>query len=62
MESEMHRYSWLVDRPVLLALVAAAILVVAWPMESVPAIGVAAVMLVAAAGITIRARFLARPA
>jgi hypothetical protein len=62
MESEMHRYFWLVDHPIALAVVAGAILVVAWPMENVPAIGVAAVMLVAAAGITIRARYLARPA
>jgi len=58
MESKMHRYFWPADHPAaLLALVAAAILVFAWPSESVPACVLAAVMMVVAAGIAIRAHF-----
>jgi hypothetical protein len=58
MESKMQRYFWPADHPAaLLALVALAILVVAWPLQNVPACVLAAVMLVIAAGITIRAHF-----
>jgi MFS superfamily sulfate permease-like transporter len=58
MESKMQRYFWPADHPAaLLALVAFAILVVAWPLENVPACVLAAVMVVVAAGITIRAHF-----
>jgi hypothetical protein len=55
MEGKMNRYFWLLDHPaVLLALVAGAILAFAWPMRDVPACVVAALMMVVAAGITIR--------
>ena len=58
MESKMERYFWPTDHPgALLALVATAILAVAWPLENVPACVLAAVMMVIAAGITIRAHF-----
>jgi MFS superfamily sulfate permease-like transporter len=58
MESKMHRYFWPADHPAaLLALVATAILVFAWPSENVPACVLAAVMMVVAAGIAIRAHF-----
>jgi hypothetical protein len=58
MEGKMQRYYWLAVHPAApLALVAGTILVVAWPMENVPALVVAAVMIVVAAGITIRAHF-----
>lgn len=58
LERKMHRYSWLVDHSsALLALVSGTILLFAWPMENVPACVVAAVMLVVAAVITIRAHF-----
>jgi hypothetical protein len=58
MEGKMYGYFWPADHPAaLLALVATAILVFAWPMENVPACVSAAVMIVVAAGITIRAHF-----
>ena len=58
MESKMYRYFWPADHPAAtLALVATAILVFAWPLQNVPACVVAAVMMVVAAGITIRAHF-----
>ena len=58
MESKMDHYFWPARHPAaLLALVATAILVFAWPMENVPACVLAAVMIVVAAGITIRAHF-----
>jgi hypothetical protein len=54
----MHRYSWPAEHPAaLLALLAIAILVFAWPLENVSACVLAAVMMVGAAGITIRAHF-----
>jgi hypothetical protein len=63
-ESMKFRYSgrkWdqgAADHPAaLLALVAFAILAFAWPLENVPACVLAAVMVVVAAGITIRAHF-----
>jgi MFS superfamily sulfate permease-like transporter len=59
MESKMHRYFWVADHPAAtLALVAMAILAFAWPLENVPACVLAAVMMVVAAGITIRAHFI----
>jgi hypothetical protein len=58
MESKMHHYFWPADHPAaLLALVAMAILAFAWPSENVPACVVAGLMIVAAAGITLRAHF-----
>ena len=58
MEGKMNRYFWLLDHPaVLLALVAGTILAFAGPLRDVPACVVAALMLVVAAGITIRAHF-----
>jgi MFS superfamily sulfate permease-like transporter len=58
MESKMHRYFWPAEHPAaLLALVATAILVFAWPLENVPACVLAAVMIVVATGITIRGHF-----
>jgi MFS superfamily sulfate permease-like transporter len=58
MESKMHRYFWPADHPAaLLALVGTAILFFAWPSENVPASVLAAVMMVVAAGIAIRAHF-----
>ena len=55
-EGKMNRYFWLLDHPaVLLALVAGTILAFAGPLRDVPACVVAALMLVVAAGITIRA-------
>jgi MFS superfamily sulfate permease-like transporter len=58
MESKMRQYFWPADHPAaLLAVVATAILVFAWPLENVPACVLAAVMMVVAAGITIRAHF-----
>ncbi len=52
----MNRYFWLLDHPaVLLALVAGAILALAWTLRDVPGGVVAALMMVVAAGITIRA-------
>jgi MFS superfamily sulfate permease-like transporter len=58
MESKMHHYFWPADHPAaLLALVAMAILAFAWPLENVPACVVAGLMIVAAAGITLRAHF-----
>ena len=54
----MHRYFWPADHPAaLLALVATALLVFAWPSENVPACVLAAVMIVVAAVITMQARF-----
>jgi MFS superfamily sulfate permease-like transporter len=54
----MHGYFWSAKQSAaLLALVAAAILAFAWPLENVPACMLAAVMIVVAAGITVRARF-----
>jgi len=53
----MHHYSWIVEHPAALAVVATAMLLVAWPLENVPALVVAAVMMVAAAGISIQAHF-----
>ena len=56
--AKMHRYFWSAKHSAaLLALVAAAILAFAWPLENVPACVLAAVMIVVAAGITIRAQF-----
>ena len=53
----MHRYFWPADHPAaLLALVATALLVFAWPSENVPAC-VLAVMMAVAAGIAIWAHF-----
>lgn len=58
MESKMYGYFWPANHPAaLLALVAMAILAFAWPLENVPACVLAGVMIVVAAGITIRARF-----
>ena len=58
MESKMYRYFWPAEYPAaMLALVATAILVFAWPLENVPACVLAAVMMVVAAGIAIRAHF-----
>jgi MFS superfamily sulfate permease-like transporter len=58
MESKMRRYFWPADHPAaMLALVATIILVFAWPLENVPACVLATVMMVVAAGITIRAQF-----
>ena len=58
MESKMHRYFWPAEHPAaLLALVATAILIFAWPSENVPACVLAAVMMVVAGGIAIRAHF-----
>ena len=58
MESKMHGYFWRADHPAaLLALVAFATLAFAWPLENVAACVLAAVMVVVAAGITIRAHF-----
>jgi len=54
----MNRYFWPTDHPAAsLALVATAILVVAWPLENMPACALAAVMMVVAAGLAIRAHF-----
>ena len=54
----MHRFFWPADHPAaLLALVAIVILAFAWPLENVPACVLAAVMMVVAAGIPIRAHF-----
>jgi len=54
----MHRYFWLLDHPAApLALVAGAILAVAGPLRDVPGCVVGALMMVVAAGITIRAHF-----
>jgi MFS superfamily sulfate permease-like transporter len=58
MEGKMNHHFWPVDHPaVLFALVATAILVFAWPLENVPACVLAAVMMVVAAGIAVRAHF-----
>lgn len=58
MEGKMNRYFWPADHPAaFLALVSTVILVFAWPLENVPACVLAAVMMVVAAGITIRAHF-----
>ena len=58
MEGKMNRYFWPVDHPAaVLALVATVILVFAWPLENVPACVLAAVMMVVAAGITMRVHF-----
>jgi uncharacterized membrane protein YhaH (DUF805 family) len=55
---KMNRYFWLLDHPAALwALVAGTILAFAWPLQDVPACVVAALMMVVAAGITIRAHF-----
>jgi asparagine N-glycosylation enzyme membrane subunit Stt3 len=58
MESKMRHDFWPADHPAaLLALVATAILAFAWPSENVPACVLAAVMIVVATGIAIRAHF-----
>jgi hypothetical protein len=58
MESEMDHYFWPARHPAaLLALGATAILLVAWPMENVPACVLAAVMIAVAGSIAIRAHF-----
>ena len=58
MESKMQRYFWPAEHPAaLLALVAFATLAFAWPLENVAACVLAAMMVVVAAGITIRAHF-----
>jgi hypothetical protein len=57
-ERKMHHYFWPADHPAaVLALVATAILVFAWPLENVAACVLAVVMMVVAAGITVRAHF-----
>jgi len=57
-EGKMNRYFWPAGHTAVpLALVATAILVFAWPLENVPACVLAAVMMVVAAGIAIRAHF-----
>jgi hypothetical protein len=57
-ESEMYYDFWPARHPAaLLALVATVILLFAWPLENAPACVLAAVMIVVAAGITIRAHF-----
>jgi hypothetical protein len=57
-EGKMNRYFWPTGHTAVpLTLVAAAILVFAWPLENVPACVLAAVMMVVAAGIAIRAHF-----
>ena len=54
----MHRFFWPADHPAaLLALAAMAILAFAWPLGNVPACVVAGVMILGAAGITLRAHF-----
>jgi len=54
----MNRYFWPAGHTAVpLALVATAILVFAWPLQNLPACVLAAVMIVVAAGITIRAHF-----
>jgi MFS superfamily sulfate permease-like transporter len=58
MESKMRHYFWPAEHPAaVLALGATAILAFAWPLENVPACVLAAVMVVVAAGITLRTRF-----
>ena len=58
LESKMHRFFWPAEHPAaLLALVAMAIQAFAWPLENVPACVVAGMMIVVAAGITLRAHF-----
>jgi MFS superfamily sulfate permease-like transporter len=58
MEGKMKPYFWPAGHTAVpLALVATAILVFAWPLENVPACVLAAVMMVVAAGIAIRAHF-----
>jgi hypothetical protein len=55
---EMDHYFWPARHPAaLLALVATAILLVAWPMENVPACVLAAVMIAVAGSIAIRTHF-----
>jgi MFS superfamily sulfate permease-like transporter len=57
-ESEMYYDFWPARHPAaLLTLVATAILLFAWPLENVPGCVLAAVMIVVAASITIRAHF-----
>jgi hypothetical protein len=58
----MNHKFWLIDHPGPLALTGIAILLVAWPMENVPALAIAGSMMVVATGIAIRAHFLAREA
>jgi hypothetical protein len=62
MENKMHHHFWLIAHPGPLALAGMALLLVAWPMENVPALVVAGSMMVVAAGIAMRAHFLAREA
>jgi MFS superfamily sulfate permease-like transporter len=58
MESELDHYFWPARHPAaLLALVATAILLVAWPLENAPACVLAAVMIVVAGSISVRAHF-----
>ena len=58
MESEMDHYFWPARHPAaLLALGATAILLVAWPLENVPACVLAAVMIAVAGSITVWANF-----
>ena len=58
MESKMDHYFWPARHPAaLLALVATAILVFAWPLQNLPACVLAAVMIAVAGGIAIRAHF-----
>ena len=58
MESKMDHYFWPARHPAaLLALVATAILVFAWPLQNLPACVLAVVMIVVATGITIWAHF-----
>ena len=58
----MYRNFWITNHPGALALAGIAIYVVAWPMESVPALVVAGLMMVVAAGIVIQAHFSTREA
>jgi hypothetical protein len=58
MESEMDQYFWPARHPAaLLALGATAILLVAWPLENVPACVLAAVMIAVAGSMTVWAHF-----
>ena len=58
----MYRNFWITNHPGALALTGMAIFVFAWPMENVPALVVAGLMMVVAAGIAIQAHFSTREA
>ena len=55
----MRNDFWILEHPMILVVIATMILLVAWPLEYVPAIVAAAVLMVAAAAIAARAHFLA---